>query len=59
MIPGSDWWMVIKRHARDTKSRGTCISRKGLTEKEAREIAFSHKQKDIDNNYWAIDEREY
>ncbi len=58
MIIPRDWWCVVKRHARDTRSRGTIIKR-GLTFELATYVANKHKEKDIQNNYWPIDFREY
>jgi hypothetical protein len=52
------WWCVVKRHPRDTRSQGT-ILKAGLTERTAKYIVAEWKKIDRDNNYWALDEREY
>lgn len=52
------WFCVVKRHPRDTRSRGTIV-KNGLKEETAKYLAFKLKEQDKDNNYWAIDGRKY
>jgi len=52
------WYCVVKRHPRDTRSRGTII-KNGLTKELATYLSDKYKEQDKQNNYWAIDSREY
>lgn len=58
MLIPKDWFCVVKRSTKDTRSRGEIVKH-GLTKELATYLSNKYKEIDKENNYWVIDYREY